>query len=77
MLVIFELDNAPCESPDDCYVEFVDKPSINGPVHPMTKDKIVKGEVEGFDDWTSKYKDFMPWHARTKQQTLDLLNAWV
>ncbi|PFX20793.1 Beta-galactosidase [Stylophora pistillata] len=34
-VLIFELDLAPCEYPEDCYVEFVDTPSINGDVHPL------------------------------------------
>ena len=50
-LVLFEIDNAPCQSIEKCYVEFLDGPMINGPVHPM------KGEVEMFRDWTAKYAD--------------------
>ena len=36
-VLIFELDLAPCEYPEDCYVEFVATPSINGEVHPLDK----------------------------------------
>lgn len=50
-LVLFEVDNAPCQSTEKCYVEFLDRPLINGAVHPM------KGEVEMFQDWTAKYAD--------------------
>ena len=34
-LVLFELDSSPCENPDSCYVVFLDKPKLDGPVHPM------------------------------------------
>ena len=58
--MVFELDNAPCETPDDCYVEFLDKPNVDGPVHPM------EGEIKGFDDWTAMYGDFMPHDVKIK-----------
>ncbi|KAL9966667.1 hypothetical protein ACROYT_G024779 [Oculina patagonica] len=75
-LVLLELDNAPCESPENCFVEFVDKPEINGAVHPMEKEKMATKEVELNKDWTSKYRDFLPRNAKTKQQTIDLLKSW-
>jgi len=34
-VVLLELDGAPCKNPETCFVEFVDTPSINGPVHPI------------------------------------------
>ena len=34
-LVLFEVDNAPCQKPEQCYVEFLDYPLIDGPFHPM------------------------------------------
>ena len=34
-VVLLELDGAPCEKTETCFVEFVDAPSINGPVHPI------------------------------------------
>ena len=34
-VVLLELDGAPCEKTGTCFVEFVDAPSINGPVHPI------------------------------------------
>lgn len=74
-LVLFEVDNAPCQSPDHCYVEFLDKPTIDGPVSPMNGGKKTKGEIESFDDWTAKYRDFMPGGVKTKQETLDPLDA--
>ena len=67
-LVLFELDNAPCETPDDCYVEFLDKPNVDGPVHPM------KGEIKGFDDWTAMYGDFMPQDVKTKTKGSEILD---
>ena len=57
-LVLFELDNAPCETPDDCYVEFLDKPIINGPFHPLA-------EEEEQSDWTAKYRDCLSQDLRT------------
>ena len=77
-LVLLELDNAPCKSPQDCFVEFLDAPVINGPVHPIAREKIMtgEGEVELYKDWTSKYREFLPQYAKTKQQTIDLLKAW-
>ena len=39
-VVLLELDSAPCEFPENCYVEFVSTPSINGPVHPLGRDQI-------------------------------------
>jgi len=42
----------------------------------MTRKKIVTGEVELQEDWTSKYRDFLPWNAKKKQQALDLLKDW-
>ena len=36
-VLLFELDGAPCELPESCYVEFVSTPSINGTVHPISK----------------------------------------
>ena len=75
-LVLLELDNAPCISPEDCFVEFLETPDINGPVHPMAREIIMTGEVELQEDWTSKYRDFLPWNAKTKQQALDLLKDW-
>ncbi|XP_068739243.1 beta-galactosidase-like [Montipora capricornis] len=50
-LVLFEVDNAPCQSIEECYVEFLDRPLINGPVYPL------KGEIKLFRDWTAKYAD--------------------
>ena len=38
-VVLLELDSAPCESPETCFVEFVTTPILNGTVHP-----IVDGE---------------------------------
>ena len=38
-VVLLELDGAPCESPETCFVEFVTTPILNGTVHP-----IVDGE---------------------------------
>lgn len=75
-LVLLELDNAPCKSSEDCFVEFLDTPEINGPVRPMAREKIATGEVELDEDWTSKYRDFLPLYAKTKQQAMDLLSAW-
>jgi len=49
-LVLLELDNAPCISPEDCFVEFLETPDINGPVHPMAREMIVTGEVELQED---------------------------
>ena len=34
-IMLFELDGAPCEFPENCFVEFVATPSINGTVHPI------------------------------------------
>ena len=34
-VMVFELDGAPCESPETCFVEFASTPSINGTVHPI------------------------------------------
>jgi len=34
-VMLFELDGAPCEFPESCYVEFVSTPSLNGTVHPI------------------------------------------
>ena len=34
-VVILELDGAPCESPETCFVEFVTTPILNGTVHPI------------------------------------------
>ena len=76
-LVLFELDDAPCESPEDCYVEFLATPMINGPVSPMTGDKKMKEEVKLFNNWTSKYGEFMPGDVKTEQETLELLKAWA
>ena len=39
-VVLLELDSAPCEFPENCYVEFVSTPSINGPVHPLGRVQI-------------------------------------
>lgn len=75
-LVLLELDNAPCISPQDCFVEFLETPDISGPVSPMAREKIMTGDVELHEDWTSKYRDFLPWYAKTKQETIDLLKAW-
>ena len=75
-LVLLELDNAPCTSPEDCFVEFLETPDINGPVQPMAREKIMTGEVELQEDWTSKYRDFLPWHTKTKHQALDHLKDW-
>ena len=74
--MLLELDNAPCISPGDCFVEFLDTPDISGPVQPMAREKIMTREVEFQKDWTSKYRDFLPWYAKTKQQAIDLLKAW-
>ena len=57
-LVLFEVDNAPCQSPDDCHVEFLNIPMIDGPVSPMNGDKMAKGEVNSWNDWTAKYRGF-------------------
>ncbi|CAH3193164.1 unnamed protein product, partial [Porites evermanni] len=67
-LVLFELDNAPCKTSDDCYVEFLDKPNVDGPVHPM------KGEIKGFDDWTAMYGDFMPQDVKPKTKGSKILD---
>ena len=75
-LVLLELDNAPCIDQEDCFVEFSETPDINGPVRPVTREKIMTGDVELQEDWTSKYRDFLPWYAKTKQQAIDLLKAW-
>lgn len=75
-LVLLELDNAPCISREECFVEFLETPDINGPVSPMTREKIMSGEVKLQEDWTSKYRDFLPWYTKTKQQALDLLKDW-
>lgn len=75
-LVLLELDNAPCESPGHCFVEFVETPVINGPVRPMAREEIMPEPVELYEDWTSKYRDFLPWYDKTKKQTIDLLNSW-
>lgn len=75
-LVLLELDNAPCINQEDCFVEFSETPDINGPVRPVTREKIMTGDVELQEDWTSKYRDFLPWYAKTKQQAIDLLKAW-
>ena len=40
-VLIFELDLAPCEYPENCYVEFVATPSINGDVHPIDAKKQI------------------------------------
>ena len=34
-VVLFELDGAPCESSETCFVEFTDTPLLNGTVHPI------------------------------------------
>ena len=34
-VLLLELDEAPCEYPESCFIEFVDTPSINGTVHPI------------------------------------------
>ena len=34
-VVLFELDGAPCEPPESCFVEFTDTPLLNGTVHPI------------------------------------------
>ena len=34
-VMLFELDGAPCNFPETCFVEFVATPSINGTVHPI------------------------------------------
>ncbi|KAJ7376860.1 Beta-galactosidase-1-like protein [Desmophyllum pertusum] len=39
-VLLFELDFAPCEFPDPCFVEFVSTPSLDGPVHPFDEDDI-------------------------------------
>ena len=48
------------ETPDDCYVDFVDKPNVDGPAHPM------EAEIKGYDDWTAMYGYFMPHDVKTK-----------
>ena len=30
---------------------------IDGPVRPMNGDKMAKGEVDSWNDWTSKYRN--------------------
>ncbi|KAJ7380055.1 Beta-galactosidase-1-like protein [Desmophyllum pertusum] len=68
----------PVRAPRTVFVEFLDAPVINGPVHPIAREKIMtgEGEVELYKDWTSKYREFLPQYAKTKQQTIDLLKAW-
>ena len=34
-IILFELDGAPCDSSETCFVEFVATPSLNGTVHPI------------------------------------------
>ena len=34
-VMVFELDGAPCESPETCFVEFTSTPLLNGTVHPI------------------------------------------
>lgn len=72
-VVLLELDNAPCEDPKDCFVDFVETPVIDGPVRPMTSKQILPDEV--YDDWTAKYKDFLPSYVKTKKQVLDILSS--
>jgi len=67
-LVLFEVDNAPCQSPDDCYVEFLDTPMIDGPVSPMNGDKMAKGEVNSWNDWASKYRNVMTAASRAERK---------
>lgn len=74
-VVLLELDNAPCEDSKDCFVDFVGTPEINGPVRPMTTKQIVPESDKVYDDWTAKYKDFLPSYAKTKKQIFDVLNS--
>lgn len=32
-ILMFELENAPCQKPETCFTEFVDKPIIDAPTH--------------------------------------------
>ena len=34
-VMLFELDEAPCEFPESCFVEFITIPMLNGTVHPI------------------------------------------
>ena len=34
-VMLFELDGAPCESSETCFIEFKNTPSLNGAVHPI------------------------------------------
>ena len=72
-VVLLELDNAPCEDPKGCFVDFVETPVIDGPVRPMTSKQILPDAV--YDDWTAKYKDFLPSYVKTKKQVLDILSS--
>ncbi|PFX14389.1 Beta-galactosidase, partial [Stylophora pistillata] len=76
-VVLLELDNAPCEDSKDCFVDLVGTPEINGPVRPMTTKQIVPESDKVYDDWTAKYKDFLPSYAKTKKQIFDVLNSWL
>lgn len=59
-LVVFELDNAPCDYASNCFVEFVSVPVLDGPVSPIDrqcnsvecKTKLLLNE-----EWSSRYKD--------------------
>ena len=59
-LVVFELDDAPCDYKSDCFVEFVSSSVLDGPVSPIAEpcyDVECKKTVLLNEEWTSKYTD--------------------
>ena len=45
-VVLLELDDAPCDYPEKCFVEFVTTPNINGTVLPIYVDRLVKSHKQ-------------------------------
>ncbi|KAJ8313285.1 hypothetical protein KUTeg_009163 [Tegillarca granosa] len=53
-VVMFELENAPCQTPKTCFAEFVDKPFINAPTHGpdiQISDRSQYYKFYGLDHW--------------------------
>ena len=45
-VLLFELDEAPCEFPESCFVEFVAAPILNGTVHPIYGSEFQSDDFE-------------------------------
>lgn len=59
-LVVFELDNAPCDYQSECFVEFVSTSILDGPVSPIAEpcyDVECKTTTLPNEEWTSRYTD--------------------